>query len=253
MVTADDLDRLFLAGVENSTCEIEFARALLDATIFAHGPLEERDPGKLHFVMFRSPDDKEWAIPVFTERVKVERATSPTVRILEMTGRELLELTRGAAIMLNPNDWKCTFFPEEIAQLLDHGTLPPIQRFQIEHEGDVDVYRLSIVPPAVRKAVKKALSTIPSVDVAYIVGTRWKSGQPDGLMVAVGGHGPSGEHAVRAISSALQLSPQPIDRGVDVTYFMTKTSEPAWVKNLKVPAVYRRNLTDTRNSGRHYH
>lgn len=252
MVSADDLQRLFLAGVENPARDIDFARALLDATVFAHGPLEEQDPGKLHFVMFRSPDDKEWVIPVFTDRAKVERATSPAVRILEMTGRELLELTRGAAIMLNPNDWKCTLFPEEIAQLLDRGTLPPIQRFQVEHEGDINVYRLSVVPPAVRKAVKKALSTIPGVAVAYIVGTRWKSGQPDGLMVAVGGHDPSGERAARAISSAMQLSPARIDRGVDVTYFNPRESEPPWIKGLRLRPVYRRDPSNARSQSRRY-
>jgi len=253
MITADELDALYLASIKDPTREIEFFQAFLDATVFAHGPLEEADPTKLHFVMFKSPDDKEWVIPVFTDRTKVERASSPTVRILKMTGRQLLGLTRGAAIMLNPNDWRCTLFPEEIAQLLDHGTLPPVQRFQVEHDGDGLVYRLEVVPRAIRKAVKKALSGLPSVEVAYVAGSRWKSGEPDGILVAVGGTAPGGEHAARAIASALQLSPEPIDLGVDVTYFDPKTSEPPWVKNLKIPAIYHRNLANARKHSRRYH
>jgi len=252
MVTSDELDRLFLAGINDPTHELEFFQAFLEAIVFAHGPLEEADPAKLHFVMFRSPDDKEWVIPVFTDRAKIERASSSTVRILEMTGRQLLDLTRGAAIMLNPNDWQCTLFREEIAQLLDHGILPPVQRFQIEHDGDGCVYCLEVVPRAIRKAVKKALSGIANVEVAYIAGSRWKSGEPDGVIVAVGGTALSGEHAARAIASTLQLSLEPIDRGVDVTYFGPNMPEPPWIKDLKVPAMYRRKRSNAQKRNRHF-
>ncbi len=160
---------------------------------------------------------------------------------------------RGAAIMLNPNDWRCTLYPEEIAQLLDHGTLPPIQQFQIEHDGDAHFYRLESVPRAIQKAVKKALSGIPNAEVAYVAGVKWKTGDPEGIIVAVGGGAPSGEHVARAISSALQLSPEPIDWGVAVTYFDSKASEPPWIENLKVPAIYRQKPANTRKRSRHYH
>lgn len=253
MVTSDELDRLMQAGIKDPGREIEFFRALLDATVFAHGPTEEADPVKLHFLMLKSPDDKEWVIPVFTDLAKAQRASSPTVRILAMSGRKLLELTRGGAVMLNPNDRKCTLFPEEIAQLLDHGTLPPIERFRIDSDGDAHVYRLEGVPRAIQKVVRKALSGISSAEVAYVAGAKWKSGQPDGVIVAVGGGAPNGEHVARAISSALQLSPEPIYTAVNVTYFDPKASEPPWIKNLRIPAIYRRALANTRKRRHRYH
>lgn len=48
MVTADELDRLLLVGLENTACEIKFACALLDTTLSTHGPSEEQEPGNVN-------------------------------------------------------------------------------------------------------------------------------------------------------------------------------------------------------------
>lgn len=86
----------------NPAEEPAFFRRLLESTVYAHAPASD-DSGRLRLVQFRHPDGFD-AIPFFTSMAKAQFAASSAVRILELVGRELLSGTRGATLMLNPND-----------------------------------------------------------------------------------------------------------------------------------------------------
>ena len=97
--------------------EEEFLQALLKATLYAHLPLTRAPPGRIQFVQFDRPDNGQRVLPLFIDRQKADFAARGNVRILALPGREMLALTQGAMLMLNPNDEKYTLYPEEVAAL----------------------------------------------------------------------------------------------------------------------------------------
>jgi len=124
MNSPDSLDNLMEQSIQDFRKEPAFFRALLDATVYAHAPLNDASE-RLRLVMFKSPDDGELVVPVFTDESKAEFAARGNVRIVSLIGRTLFEITRGAILMLNPNDARCTLYPEEISELLASGTIAP--------------------------------------------------------------------------------------------------------------------------------
>ena len=146
------LDRLIEAAAKDPSREPELFQALLGATMYAHSPIGDKSE-RLRLVMFKSPDDGSYVVPVFTDKAKAEFAARGKVRLVEGTGRELLEITRGATVMINPNDVRCTLYPEEISELLASGTIVPVQKDNFE-ESQTQCFML-------RKAIKKSLRVLP--------------------------------------------------------------------------------------------
>src|SRR3546814_4427788 len=89
-------------------------------------------------MQFPLPDSGHMVLPFFSEETQARAAAGTTAKVVALTGRDLLELTRGATLMLNPNGTNCPLYPEEIAALLDRGEvarsdehtseLPPVVR-----------------------------------------------------------------------------------------------------------------------------
>ncbi|KAG1435634.1 hypothetical protein G6F56_013899 [Rhizopus delemar] len=98
----------------------------MDAIVYVHAPISD-DAQTLRLVQFRHPDGFD-AIPFFTSLDKAQAASSSAVRILGVSGRELLTGTRGATLMLNPNYGGVVLYPEEVATLLDTGFLARVER-----------------------------------------------------------------------------------------------------------------------------
>lgn len=98
--------------------EEAFLEALLEVTLYAHVPA--RSPsGRIRFVQFVRPDNGQTVLPLFTDQQKADFAAQGNVRVLALPGRQMLALTRGATLMLNPNDEQYTLYPEEAVALLE--------------------------------------------------------------------------------------------------------------------------------------
>lgn len=113
------LQLLIEASIADPSREPDFLNGLLDAPLFVHLPLSD-DSSRVRLVQFSRPDGLS-VIPVFTDLDRAQRAAQGHVRVATVPGRDLLEATRGATLMLDPNDTNCTLYPEEIAALLDEG------------------------------------------------------------------------------------------------------------------------------------
>jgi len=73
------------------------------------------------------------ALPFFTEEAKANFAAQVVARVVRMTGRQLMELTRGATLLLNPNDTPhCALYPEEIEALLDTGAVATVEAVTVD-------------------------------------------------------------------------------------------------------------------------
>lgn len=245
--SAGALDGLINAAAEDPSREPELFRALLGATMYAHTPISDKSE-RVRLVMFKSPDDGSYVIPVFTDKAKAEFAARGNVRLVEATGMEMLQATHGATVMINPNDVRCTLYPEEIAELLANGTIVPIQKDYFE-EGQTRCFKLRKVPPALVKAMKKALPRIDGVEVAYVAGLRWQeANRQDSLMIALGGRSDREDRETRATATALQRVIQQLNQAVDIVHFDSSEAKPAWINHLGLKPVYRRRLTATVSS-----
>lgn len=241
MISSKALDDLMERSLRDFREEPAFFRALLDATVYAHAPLTSPSD-RLHLVMFKSPDDGALVIPVFTDEVKAEFAARGNVHVVSMTGRTLFEISRGAAVMINPNDARCTLYPEEISELLVSGDVAPIQKDQF-HENETRCYKLDQVPPLLKKALKKSLREIRTVEVAYVAGLQWKQADhPDSLLIGLGGRADRADREVRAAATALHRTFEQINRLVDMVHFDSSQAKPDWVRRLGLKPVYRRRL-----------
>lgn len=233
------LNRLIEAAAADPRREPELFRALLDATMYAHSPIGDKSE-RLRLVMFKSPDDGSYVVPVFTDKAKAEFAARGNVLLVEAAGREMLEATRGTTVMINPNDVRCTLYPEEIDALLANGTIAPIQKARFE-EGQTKCFKLRKVPPALVKAMKRSLPKIYSVEVAYVAGLRWRAAdQPDSLIIALGGCADREDRDARATAIALQRVVQQLDQPVDIVHFDSSQAKPAWINRLGLKPVYQR-------------
>ena len=117
------LQLLIEASVADPSREPEFLAELLEAPLFVHLPLID-DSGRIRLVQFTRPDGLS-VIPAFSDFDRANKAAQGNVRVATVPGRDLLTASRGATLMLDPNDTSCTLYPEEIAALLDDGIALP--------------------------------------------------------------------------------------------------------------------------------
>ncbi|MBN8735977.1 MAG: SseB family protein [Xanthomonadales bacterium] len=239
MNAPDSFDELMEQSIQDFRKEPEFFRALLDATVYAHAPLNDVSE-RLRLVMFKSPDDGELVVPVFTDAAKAEFAARGNVRIVPLIGRTLFEITRGAILMLNPNDARCTLYPEEINELLASGTVAPVSKDQFVENG-TRCYKLKKLPQPLTKALKKSLPEIRGIEIAYIAGLKWREPNlPDSVVIALGGHPESAEREARAVATALHRTIDALNQPVDLVHFDCNGAKPKWIRNLGLKPVYRR-------------
>lgn len=98
--SADELARLMLEALADKAAEPAFFRGLLDATVYAHVPRHDRS-GRLRLIQFTTPEGLT-VLPFFSDEVQAKAAARSAATVVVLMGRQLLELTRGATLMLNP-------------------------------------------------------------------------------------------------------------------------------------------------------
>ena len=245
------LDRLMEAAAKDASREPELFRVLLDAVLYAHLPVDDGTERmgdgarRVRLVMFKSPDDGTLVIPVFTDEDKAEFASGGVAKVIAVTGRELFEATRGATLMLNPNDVKCTLYPEEISALLANSTLAPVTKGRFE-EDQAHPFKLTKVPVPLIKALKRSLPAVPSIESAYIAGLRWRDlGRPESVLIALGSSPGHEDREARATAIAMQRVIDRLHLPVDIIHFDTNDVPPRWITHLGLKPTYRRRPLPT--------
>jgi hypothetical protein len=239
MTTTAELQRLLEASIKDFRAEPAFLRALLDAPLFVHTPKTE-PPGRRQFVMFKSPIDGRHVIPVFTDQAKADWAAQGNVHVLEMNGRALFDLARGATFVLDPNDNWCTLYPEEIERLLCDGTVASVQQWAPDEHLDKRVYKLDRVPKLLTRGLGAVLPAIREIEIAYLAGVKdIKGNMPGTLIVALGGDPKLAERSIRTAATALYDVINRVHRLVDLTHF-DPADPPAWIHHLDLKPVYHR-------------
>lgn len=240
MTTVAELQRLKQRALADPTREVDYLRALLDATLYAHAPLSD-DSGKLHFLMFTRRDGLT-VIPLFTDLTQAQDAARNAARVVAVPGRQMLEATRGATLMLDPNDVGMTLYPEEVAGLLDAGeaAIAPVAaegpdlELQAPEPGDAWLMEL----------VATSVAPIAEVERVHLAAARPKgsAGDADRLLVIAAVPPAWGERASRAIATALFKNGRPPRLPVDLATYapgetlgvsMDEGFRVGWVRELR--------------------
>lgn len=139
-------------GEDPEATQAAVFNALLDATVYAHVPLESPPEGVMRFIQFVRPDNGQTVLPFFSDLKQSEVAADKSALSVAMSGRNLFELTRGATLMLNPNLDAITLYPPEITALLEG---KPLGFFRIEEVAEDIEVRAG--PPSVSTAALNGL------------------------------------------------------------------------------------------------
>lgn len=233
-----NLEELIHASLTNPQKEREVFRALLDHIVYVLMPFDDK-PGRMRFVQFEHPDRKMF-IPVFTDRAKAQFAARGNTRVTPMSGRTAMELTRGATLMIDPNDTNCMLYPEEVEVLLKDGEIAPIQK---------DTWRDSVglvgsavdAPGWLTEALSNVCGKMEAIESAYLIRvapveepTRTR------LLVVLGVEDVDAERACRACVAACHRKCVENNVPLDAATYRPSSGEPSYLSGSGATPFFKR-------------
>jgi hypothetical protein len=168
MTTQKELQRWMVEARTNPQAEEAMLQALLSATLYAHIP-KRQVPGRMRFIQFIRPDNGQTALPLFTSMAQAKVAVRRSERILAMPGRRLLELTRGALLLLNPNEERIALYPEEVDALLAGRPLGTYINEKVEADIQVVATAPSMDIEEVRSRLQSLYERLQTVEACFAV------------------------------------------------------------------------------------
>lgn len=146
----------------------QFFKALLEATVYAHVPVESPPRGVMRFIQFIRPDNGQTMLPFFSDKGQAEEAASNAALIVAMSGRDLFELTQGASLMLNPNVDAIALYPPEITAILEGRALGSFAMDEIPAETEVLIGPPSVSTVALNMILRNLFQQEATVKAAFL-------------------------------------------------------------------------------------
>jgi len=240
-VSQEELDRLLNLAIQHDEHHKAFFRALLDATVYGHLPLSD-DSGRIRFVQFNSPDDGRALLPFFTDLDKALAVGRTDVRILALLGRTLLQITRGATLIMNPNDQRSILYPEEVKTLLETGNIAQIWCEVPTETRDIAIQTPARAPKWLIEKIRETERLLLYVKAAYLIEC-WPPGSPEraDLRLSLAVTKDDAERAVRAVTVHLGPRLSKLKLPLVMMTFEPTESRPSWL-----PEGYARCIFDSR-------
>ncbi|WP_051247140.1 SseB family protein [Thermomonas fusca] len=228
-ISTAELERRLELARSHREEEPAFFRCLLDAKVYAHAPASD-DHSRLRLLQFRHPDGFH-AVPFFTSIEKARPPTGIAAKIIPLLGRQFLELTRGATVMLNPNDGGCVLYPEEVDALLKTGAVARIEKIHLANDFSFLVSDQTKPPSWLMSCLMGLYSQLSFVQVAYLLEVAPSHAPAERTLLIVLGVAP--EHAERAVRASI-TEIQPFcahnDVALDITTFDPAKETPAYLR-----------------------
>lgn len=238
-IQQSELNRLLEESITDRRKEPAFFRALLDATVYAHVPLDDRS-GRIRFIQFRGTEG-ELLLPFFSDPGKSEAAARGKVRSLAINGRLFLESTLGATLILNPNNQWCKLYPEEVSVLLRTGHVAVLESDNYAERTEIAVAIPEEVPERLLKVVREILAKLPEVHAAHLVDMRFTPHlDTPNLVLAVSAPKSTCTRICRAILSELQTRESLADKPLSLLTLAIEDPVPDWAVELKPEPIYLR-------------
>lgn len=235
-VSQSHLEHLFEQAHSSHLNEAAFYTHLLQARVFVHVPPSD-DAKRVRLIQFRHPDGFD-VIPVFTSAQRCARAASAAVKSIQLPCVELLNATRGATLMINPNDGGPVLYPEEITSLLRNGTLEPFEKLEPTCDGTWDVRPAQNPPMSVVKAVRASAASTSFIRQVYLLEKREKGSGELLLLVYIGAESGRLERAARYMVQVLQNLQPRSDTVMDVAVYDASLTRPEFLDELGAVPVF---------------
>ena len=167
-IPENELERALVAAVNSPAAAQEFYRLLLQSDLLVLGTAEGQEDASAKFALAPGgrlnlvPGVKNGGqfLPVFSSLRRMQDYVKQESKYLSITGRALLDLTRGAPVILNPaSDYGKELTAEQVAQLLD----PQPQGEARTIVGEAD-YPMPLV-----EALQGLFATRPDIDAAWMI------------------------------------------------------------------------------------
>ena len=154
-----------------------------------------------------------------------------------------MEATRGAILMLNPNNESCTLYPEEIDVLLSTGTLQIVETEKLLADLSVTMRVPKSLPKGLVEALNSAYEKLSFVEAAYVVDLRPADAQDDiKILIIILTPDMHAEHAARATITVVQGLDIDYPYPIDITVYCPSSDktrslsafEPVYIKRLEL-------------------
>ena len=236
-ISTEELERRLERAQTHREEEPAFFRCLLDAKVFAHAPASD-DHSRLRLLQFRHPDGFH-AVPFFTSLEKARPPPGITARIVPLLGRQFLELTRGATVMLNPNDGGCVLYPEEVEALLRTGMVARVEKMHLDDGFSFLVSDQANPPSWLMPCLMGLYAQLSFVQEAYLLEVAPPHVPAEKtLLIALGVAPEHAERAVRASITEIQPLCAQNDVALDITTFDPAKEIPAYLRQRGVERFY---------------
>ncbi|MBV6689830.1 SseB family protein [Xanthomonas euvesicatoria pv. physalidis] len=236
-VSETQLEHLFERARSNHFNEAEFYSGLLNAMLYVHAPVSD-DSKNVRLIQFRLPGGFD-AIPIFTSARRCARASSKAVRALRLPCIDLLKGTKGATLMINPNDGGPVLYPEEVTALLKNGTLGTFEK--IEQAGGSWDVRLAEKPSrTIVDAVCTGAASVSFIKHVYLLEKLAPNSACDEatLLIYLAVESTHLERAARHMVQVLQsLNPRP-DTIIDIAVYDIAQARPEFLDRMGAVPVF---------------
>ena len=223
---SSSLEHLMAQCRTDPSAEPAFFAALLDAAVYAHAPRHDANEF-LRLIQFPHPQTGAHLLPFFSDLQQATEASNPQIRILQLTGRKLLEITVGATLILNPNRDYLILYPEETQMLLQGKTLPPIQRIEAEDFGPAVLNPATAAFDWLVVPLRERYAGIPGVQSAALAERPNPDGKlPKDLVIVAVVSDADAERAARSTGLAIEEGCMAYGATVDVATLRPDEAHP---------------------------
>jgi SseB protein N-terminal domain/SseB protein C-terminal domain len=168
-ISENELERALVEAVKQPASASNFYQLLLDSDLLVMGTVEGREGttnqfrlepgGTLNLVT--GMKNGSTFLPIFSSLIRIQEYVKQESKYLRINGRSLLDLARGAPVILNPaSEYGKEFSPEQVAQLLD----PPVSRSQPRTITGEAEYPMPLV-----EALTNVFTARPEIEAAWMI------------------------------------------------------------------------------------
>jgi hypothetical protein len=234
-----ELNRLLEAALDDQRQEKAFFQALIDSRVYCHCP-KNTSPGS-QFIQFRGPNG-DLLLPFFSDKAKADRAAQGKLRVVALQGRDFLQRTLGATLVLNPNDRWCKLYPDEVRHLLVHSELPNLETESLSMGTSVDIHTESVPPPGLEPFLNSTLRLLNDVERGYLADMRL-SPQDEGphwVLIAISA---AAAHERTARNLVARSQPFCAERQIQFSVMVYAPGDPndRWISDLFPQPFYRQH------------
>jgi len=237
-ISENELERALVKAAKNPAGAADFYRQLLEANLLVMGTVEGQEdatekftlaPGGRVNLVTGVREGGGTFLPVFSSLLRMQEYAKKECKFLQVNGRALFDLTRGAPVILNPaSEYGKELTPQQISHLLN----PSAEQSQV-----LPVIGQGECPPILIETLTRVFTSRPDIEAAWGIQFHPPGQEQPHPVVGVetAGDWPSLMQAVQAAAETLDqaFDIQRIDRANPVGLASTLLQVPPFYQRRK--------------------